>query len=101
MLAVITTGGKQYLVKEGDKVKVEKLDGNVGDTIAFDEVLFVGDAKAAKVGTPTLAKTAIDATIVSHGHHDKVWGMKFSAKKRYKVKYGHKQQYTEVKIGKI
>ncbi len=101
MLAVITTGGKQYLVKEGDRVKVEKCDGNVGDTISFDNVLFMGDDKAVKVGTPTLANTAITATIISHGHHDKVWGMKYNAKKRYKVKYGHKQQYTEVEIGKF
>ena len=99
MLAVITTGGKQYLVKAGDKIKVEKLEGNVGDAISFDNVLFVGDDKTAKIGTPTLAKTAIGATILSHGHHDKVWGMKYNAKKRYKVKYGHKQRYTELEIG--
>lgn len=99
MLAVIMTGGKQYLVKKGDKIKVEKLDGNVGDAVTFDQVLFVGDDKAAKVGTPTVAKAAVPATILAHGRHGKVWGIKFNPKKRYKVKYGHKQQYTEVEIG--
>ncbi len=101
MLAVIKTGGKQYQVQEGDKIKVEKLEGEAGGKIVFEEVLFIGDEKTAKVGTPLIAGSKIEATIVSQGRHKKVWGMKYKAKKRYRVKFGHKQLFTEVQIGKI
>lgn len=101
MLAVIKTGGKQYQVQEGDKIKVEKLEGEAGAKITFEEVLFVGDEKTAKVGTPLVSGAKIEATIVRQGRHKKVWGMKYKAKKRYRVKFGHKQLFTEVEIGKI
>lgn len=101
MLAIIKTGGKQYKVQEGDKIKVEKLEGEVGAKITFAEVLFVGDEKAVKVGTPLVAGAKVEATISEQGRHKKVWGIKHKPKKRYKVKFGHRQLFTEVEITKI
>ena len=101
MLAVIKTGGKQYQVQEGDKIKVEKLEGEAGAKITFSEVLFVGDDKDEKVGTPLVSGAKVEATIVQQGRHNKVWGIKHKAKKRYKVKFGHRQTFTEVEITKI
>lgn len=101
MLAVIKTGGKQYQVQEGDKIKVEKLEGEAGAKITFSEVLFVGDEKDVKVGTPLVSGAKVEATIVQQGRHKKVWGIKHKPKKRYKVKFGHRQTFTEVEITKI
>ncbi len=101
MLAIIKTGGKQYKVKVGDKVKIEKLEDAVGSTIVFSEVLFVGDEKEIKVGTPFLADAKVEGKILRTEQGDKVTGIKFKAKKRYKVKFGHRQIFTEVEITKI
>ena len=101
MLAIIKTGGKQYKVAVGDKIKIEKLEGEAGAVIKFEEVLFVGDDKAVKIGTPLVAGAIVEGTLVEQGRHKKVWGIKHKAKKRYKVKFGHKQLYTEVEITKI
>jgi large subunit ribosomal protein L21 len=101
MLAVIKTGGKQYLVKKGDKIKIEKLEGNVGEKIAFGEVLFLGDEKNVKVGTPFVDGAKVEGNILKQGKDKKVTGVKHKAKKRYKVKFGHRQMVTEVEIVKI
>lgn len=101
MLAIIKTGGKQYKVEEGDKIKVEKIEGEEGSKVTFSEILFIGDEKAVKIGDPILTGAKIEGTIIKQGRHDKVWGVKHKAKKRYKVKFGHKQLFTEVEIGKI
>ncbi len=101
MLAIIKTGGKQYKVAEGDKIKVEKIEGEDGAKITFSEVLFIGDEKDAKLGAPFIDGAKVEAVIVKQGRHDKVWGIKHKAKKRYKVKFGHKQMFTEVEITKI
>ncbi len=101
MLAIIKTGGKQYKVAEGDKIKVEKLEGEAETKITFDEVLFVGDEKDVKVGAPFIKGAKVEAKIVRQGRHKKVWGIKHKPKKRYKVKFGHKQLFTEVEITKI
>ena len=101
MLAIIKTGGKQYKVKVGDKVKIEKLEDAVGSTIVFPEVLFVGDEKEIKVGTPFLTGAIVEGKILRTEQGDKVTGIKFKAKKRYKVKFGHRQIFTEVEITKI
>lgn len=100
MLAVIKTGGKQYLVKKGDKIKIEKLEGNVGEKITFPEVLFLGD-KEVKIGNPFLKGAVIEGKILKQGKGKKVTGVKHKAKKRYKVKFGHRQEFTEVEIAKI
>jgi large subunit ribosomal protein L21 len=101
MLAIIKTGGKQYKVAVGDKIKIEKLEGEAGVVIKFEEVLFVGDEKDVKIGTPLVAGAIVEGTLVEQGRHKKVWGIKHKAKKRYKVKFGHKQLFTEVEITKI
>lgn len=101
MLAIIKTGGKQYKVAVGDKIKIEKLEGEAGAVIKFEEVLFVGDEKDVKIGTPFVEGAVVEGTLVEQGRHKKVWGIKHKAKKRYKVKFGHKQLFTEVEITKI
>lgn len=101
MLAIIKTGGKQYKIEEGDKIKVEKLDGEAGDKITFEEVLLVGDDKKVSVGTPNVDKSTVEGKILEQDRHKKVWGIKHKAKKRYKKKFGHRQAYTEIEITKI
>ena len=101
MLAIIKTGGKQYKVAVGDKIKVEKLEGEDGAKIIFSEVLFIGDEKEVKVGTPILTGVTVEGKIITTAKQKKVVGMKFKAKKRYKVKFGHRQTMTEVEITKI
>ncbi|MFA5961077.1 MAG: 50S ribosomal protein L21 [Parcubacteria group bacterium] len=101
MLAIIKTGGKQYKVKVGDKIKVEKLEDAIDSVIVFPEVLFVGDEKEIKVGTPFLTGAKVEGKILRTEQGDKVTGIKFKAKKRYKVKFGHRQIFTEVEITKI
>lgn len=101
MLAIIKTGGKQYKVAVGDKIKIEKLEGEAGAKIIFDEVLFIGDEKDATIGTPFIKDSKVEGTLVEQGRHKKVWGIKHKPKKRYKVKFGHKQLFTEVEITKI
>lgn len=101
MLAVIRTGGKQYKVKEGDKIKVEKLEGEPGSTVKFDEVLFIGDESKVEVGTPLVGGKSVEGKIIETKQGKKVVGIKFKAKKRYKVKFGHRQIMTEVEITKV
>lgn len=101
MQAVIATGGKQYWVKSGDVIKVEKLTGEAGETISFNEVLLQAaeDGSDLKVGTPTLMGTSISATIVKQGKNRTVRVEKFKRKVRYHKVHGQRQRYTEVKIG--
>lgn len=101
MLAVIKTGGKQYKVTEGMKLRVEKLEGEADSKLVFGEVLLVGDEKAVKVGVPFVSGAKVEAKIVKQGKADKVWGIKHKPKKRYKMKFGHRQPFTEVEITKI
>jgi large subunit ribosomal protein L21 len=101
MLAVIKTGGKQYKVKVGDKIKVEKLEGKEGEKLVFSEVLFLGDEKSVKVGDPVIKGAKVEGKILKTAKQKKVVGIKFKAKKRYKVKFGHRQTMTEVEIMKI
>ncbi|MDD5083349.1 MAG: 50S ribosomal protein L21 [Candidatus Moranbacteria bacterium] len=101
MLAIIKTGGKQYKVAEGDILKVEKLEGEVGETLTFSEVLFTGDDKAVAVGMPLLDGVTVESKILKQDRSKKVWGIKHKPKKREKTKFGHRQPYTEVEITKI
>ena len=101
MLAVIATGGKQYLVRKGDVLRIEKREEEEGKKIVFEEVLLRGDEKKVEVGTPFLKGVKVEAKVLAHGKGDKVWGIKHKPKKRYKVKFGHRQPYTEVEITKI
>ena len=101
MLAIIKTGGKQYKIKEGDKIKIEKIEGKEGDKVNFSEVLFLGDEKSVKIGTPVLEGVKVEGKILAQAKDKKVWGIKHKAKKRYKLKFGHRQELTEVEIVKV
>lgn len=101
MIAIIQTGGKQYQVAEGDKIRVEKIEGSAGDVVKFSEVLFVGDEKDVHVGMPLVKEASVEATILKQAKADKVTGVKHKAKKRFKMKFGHRQLFTEIEIGKI
>ena len=100
MYAIIATGGKQYKVSEGDVIKVEKLDAEVGAKVTFDNVLLVG-GDTVKVGTPTVDGAKVEASVVENGKARKVIVYKYKRKTGYHKKNGHRQQYTAVKIEKI
>jgi len=99
MYAIIATGGKQYKVSEGDIVKVEKLDAEVGNTVTFDEVIAVSN-DSLKVGKD-VAGASVSATVMEQGKHKKVIVYKYKRKTGYHKKNGHRQAYTQVKIDKI
>lgn len=102
MLAVIKTGGKQYIVKPGQKLKVEKLEGDEGAEMKFEEVLLVeGDDKKVAVGQPTVEGATVTAKIIAQTKGPKVIAYKYKSKKRYHRKKGHRQQLTEVEITRI
>ena len=101
MLATIETGGKQYNVKEGDKINIEKLEGEAGGKVVFDKVLLCDDGKQIKVGNPYLSGIKVEGEIVEQFRGKKVDIIKYKAKKRYRKKQGHRQNLTEVKIAKI
>lgn len=103
MFAIIKTGGKQYLVKEGDVLTIEKLPQRVGGKIDFSQILLVGDEKAEKtqIGQPTVKGVKVEAEILDQGKGPKVRIIKFKPKVRYRRKTGHRQPLTKVKILKI
>lgn len=98
--AVIRTGGKQYRVAAGDTLRVEKLSGDPGTKIVFDEVLFVG-GDSPKFGTPTVAGARVTGEIVSQGRGEKIVVFKFRRRKKYRRKIGHRQLFTAVKITEV
>ncbi len=97
MFAVIQTGGKQYRVAEGDRLRVEKLAGDVGAKVTFDKVLLVG-GEQIKVGTPLVSGATVSAEIVAQGRDKKLIVFKFRRRKNYRRKAGHRQPFTELKI---
>ncbi len=101
MLAVIQTGGKQYLVSPGEKIKIEKINGKKGDQITFTDVLMLEKNKKVEIGSPILKNAKVVAEITNQGREDKIIVFKYKAKKRYKKKKGHKQPFTEIKIKDI
>jgi large subunit ribosomal protein L21 len=101
MYAVIKTGGKQYRVAAGEKIKVEQIAADVGQEIVIDQVLAVGNGAELKVGTPLVSGATVKATIVAHGKHDKVRIFKMRRRKHYQKRQGHRQQFTELQIGAI
>lgn len=100
-LAVIKTGGKQYLVKKGDKLKIEKLNGKEGDTVKFDTLL-ITDEKGdnVEIGKPTV-KSKVEAKILKHDKDKKILVVKYKSKIRYLRRVGHRQHYTQIEIQKI
>ncbi len=101
MHAIIKTGGKQYRVTEGDKLRVETLAANPGDAIEFPEVLLVSADGATTVGTPLVSGARVTATVTAHGRGEKVRIVKFKRRKHYRKQQGHRQNFTQVEITKI
>jgi large subunit ribosomal protein L21 len=101
MYAVIKTGGKQYRVAAGEKIKVEQIPADVGSEITIDQVFMVGEGETAKIGTPVVAGASVKATVVSHGRHDKIKIFKMRRRKHYQKHQGHRQNYTELRIEAI
>jgi large subunit ribosomal protein L21 len=101
MYAVIKTGGKQYKVAPGEKLKVETLTADVGAEVVLDQVLMVGEGENVRVGQPMLAGATVKATVVGHGRGDKVRIFKMRRRKHYQKHQGHRQNYTELKIDSI
>lgn len=101
MYAIISTGGKQYKVSEGDVVRVEKLGLAEGDTVTFDQVLMVSTDSGLNVGSPYVANATVTATVVKDGKGKKITIYKYKSKKGYHKKQGHRQPFTEVTISKI
>lgn len=101
MFAVISTGGKQYLVSPGQKIKIEKIDKKEGSGITFSEVLLLEKTKKVEIGTPLVRGAKVVGKVLGHGKGKKVIIFKYKAKKRYKIKKGHRQPFTEVEITEI
>ncbi|MDD4886732.1 MAG: 50S ribosomal protein L21 [Thiomonas sp.] len=101
MYAVIKTGGKQYRVAAGEKIKVEQMPADVGQDIVLEEVLAVVNGDDAKFGTPLVDGAKVTAKVLSHGRHDKVRIFKMRRRKHYQKHQGHRQNYTELQIEAI
>ena len=101
MYAVIKTGGKQYRVTAGDKLRIEQVPANVGSELMLEQVLMVVDGDQVAVGRPLLQGAAVKATVLAHGRGDKVGIFKMRRRKHYQKSQGHRQNYTEVRIDSI
>ncbi len=101
MYAVIKTGGKQYRVVAGEKLKIEQIPAEVGAEITLDQILMVGEGESVQIGAPFLAGAAVKATVLSQGRHDKVKIFKMRRRKHYQKHQGHRQNYTEIRIDGI
>jgi large subunit ribosomal protein L21 len=101
MYAVIKTGGKQYKVAVGEKIKVEQIAAEPGQEIVIGEVLAVGNGADLKVGTPLVTGASVKATVVAHGRHDKVRIFKMRRRKHYQKHGGHRQHFTELQISAV
>jgi large subunit ribosomal protein L21 len=98
MYAVIQTGGKQYRVSAGEKLKIERIAGDVGQEIVLDQVLLVADGEALKLGAPLVAGARVKARVLKHGRGEKVRIFKLNRRKHYRRTQGHRQNYTEIEI---
>ena len=101
MYAVIKTGGKQYRVAAGEKIKIEQIPADVGSQITLDQVLMVGEGESVKVGNPLVAGATVTATVVSHGRGEKIRIFKLRRRKHYMKTQGHRQNYTEIRVDEI
>jgi large subunit ribosomal protein L21 len=101
MYAVIKTGGKQYRVSAGDKLRVETLPADVGAEVAFDQVLMVAEGDKVSVGRPVVAGASVKGTVIAHGRGDKIRIFKHRRRKHFKKQAGHRQNYTEIQISGI
>jgi large subunit ribosomal protein L21 len=101
MYAVIQTGGKQYRVKEGDILKIEKLEGGAGDRLTLDQVLMVKGENGTRIGTPTVPDARVTVEVIEQGREKKITVYKYKKRKNYRRKQGHRQAYTKVIVEKI
>ena len=101
MQAIIVTGGKQYKVSEGDVLFIEKLEAEAGETVTFNQVLAVMDGDNATIGAPVVEGASVEATVVKNGKGKKIRIFKYTPKKGYRKRQGHRQPYTKVQIGAI
>ena len=101
MYAVIKTGGKQYRVAAGEKLKIEQIPAEVGAEVTLDQVLMVGEGESVKIGAPLVSGATVKATVLSQGRHDKVKIFKMRRRKHYQKHQGHRQNYTEIRIDGI
>ena len=101
MFAVIETGGKQYKVQKGDKIKVEKLDNEKGEPVTFSNVLLTSDKSLLEIGAPFIKGAEVEGRVVAQARAKKKIVFKYHSKTRYRKKKGHRQRYTEVEITKI
>lgn len=101
MYAVIKTGGKQYRVAAGEKLKVEQIPADVGAEITLDQILMVGEGESVKIGAPLVSGATVKATVLAQGRHDKVKIFKMRRRKHYQKHQGHRQNYTELRIEAI
>jgi len=101
MYAVFKTGGKQYRVSEGETLKIEKLEVEPGKKVTFNEVLMIADGENVQIGSPLVDKASVEAKIISQGKGKKVNILKFKRRKHSMKQQGHRQLFTEIKIGKI
>jgi len=101
MYAVIKTGGKQYRVCAGQKLKIEQIPADIGQEISLDQVLSVGEGETLKIGTPFVDGAAVKATVLAQGRHDKVKIFKMRRRKHYQKHQGHRQNYTEIRIDAV
>ncbi|MBK7665632.1 MAG: 50S ribosomal protein L21 [Sterolibacteriaceae bacterium] len=101
MYAVIKTGGKQYRVVAGEKLKVEQIPADVGTEITLDQVLMVGEGESVRIGSPLVSGASVKLTVLSQGRHDKVKIFKMRRRKHYQKHQGHRQNYTELRVDAI
>jgi large subunit ribosomal protein L21 len=99
--AVFRTGGKQYRARQGERVRIERLEAAVGDPVAFEEVLLVGEGAQVKIGAPLVSGGKVEGKVVSQGRDAKITIIKFRRRKHYKRVMGHRQSFTEVEITAI
>jgi len=98
MYAVVKTGGKQYRVKAGEKIRIEQIPADVGQEIVLDQVLLLGAGEGITMGTPLIAGATVTAKVLSQGRGDKVHIFKMRRRKHYRKSQGHRQNYTEIEI---
>jgi large subunit ribosomal protein L21 len=101
MYAVFRTGGKQYRASKGDRIRVERLEAEEGESVEFSEVLLVGQGSSVKVGSPLVSGSKVEAKVIAQGRSSKIMIVKFKRRKNYKRIKGHRQHFTEVEITSI
>jgi len=101
MYAVVKTGGKQYKVAPGEKLKIEQIPAHVGAEVVLDQVLMVGEGETVRLGQPNVAGATVKATVVAHGRGEKIRIFKMRRRKHYQKHQGHRQNYTELQIDAI